>query len=172
MTTNAPGGSRILGSLGSADGKAVVRIEDRFYTDVDDVWSALTDPSRLARWYGEVKGDLRPCGEYHARLFSSGWEGTGRVEACEPPQRLLVRTKDADESDENVIEVTLTADGDHSVVVWEERGMPMEQLSAYGAGVQIHVEDLVDHLAGRERRDDAKARWDELYPAYQDLAGR
>ena len=156
----------------SADGKGVVRIEDRFDTAIDDVWSALTDPSRLARWYGEVEGDLRPGGEYHARLFSSGWEGTGRVEACEPQQRLLVRIKDADESDENVIEATLTADGEHSVVVWEERGMPVNQLSAYGAGVQIHVEDLADHLAGRERRDDAKARWDELHPAYQDLTGR
>ena len=172
MTTNAPGGSRILGSLGSADGKGVVRIEDRFDTDIEDVWSALTDPSRLARWYGDVEGDLRPGGEYHARLLSSGWEGTGHVEACEPQQRLLVRIKDADESDENVIEVTLTADGEHSVVVWEERGMPVDQLSAYGAGVQIHVEDLADHLAGRERRDDAKARWDELHPAYQDLTGR
>ena len=172
MTTNAPGGSRILGSLGLADGKGVVRIEDRFDTDIEDVWSALTDPSRLARWYGDVEGDLRPGGEYHARLFSSGWEGTGRVEACEPEQRLLVRIKDADESDENVIEVTLTADGEHSVVVWEERGMPVDQLSAYGAGVQIHVEDLADHLAGRERRDDAKARWDELHPADQDLTGR
>ena len=149
-----------------------MRIEDRFDTDIEDVWSALTDPSRLARWYGDVEGDLRPGGEYHARLFSSGWEGTGRVEACEPQQRLLVRIKDADESDENVIEVTLTADGEHSVVVWEERGMPVAQLSAYGAGVQIHVEDLADHLAGRERRDDAKARWDELHPAYQDLTGR
>ena len=116
--------------------------------DIEDVWSALTDPSRLARWYGEVEGDLRPGGEYHARLFSSGWEGTGRVEACEPPQRLLVRIKDADEPDEQDIEVTLTADGDQTIVVWEERGMPVDLLSAYGAGVQIHVEDLADHLAG------------------------
>ena len=102
MTSNAPGGGRILGSLGSAEGKGIVRMEDRFDSDIDDVWSALTDPSRLARWYGEVEGDLRLGGEYRARLFSSGWEGTGRVEACEPPQRLLVRIKDADEPDEGV----------------------------------------------------------------------
>ena len=100
MTSNAPGGGRILGSLGSAEGKGIVRMEDRFDSDVDDVWSALTDPSRLARWYGEVEGDLRLGGEYRALLFSSGWEGTGRVEACEPPQRLLVRIKDAGEPDE------------------------------------------------------------------------
>ncbi len=43
-------GNRILGSLRAADGKGVVRIEDRFDTDIDDLWSALTDPRRLARW--------------------------------------------------------------------------------------------------------------------------
>ena len=100
MTSNTRGGDRILGSLRSADDKGVVRMEDRYDTDIDDLWSALTEPGRLARWYGEVEGDLRLGGEYRARLFSSGWEGTGRVEACEPPQRLLVRIKDADEPDE------------------------------------------------------------------------
>ena len=170
MTSNARGGGRILGSLGSAEGKGIVRMEDRLDTDIDDVWSALTDPSRLARWYGEIEGDLRLAGEYRARLFSSGWEGTGRVEACEPPQRLLVRTKDADEPDEHDIEAVLTADGDQTIAVWEERGMPLNLLSAYGAGVQLHVEDLADHLAGREGRDDVKARWGELHPAYQVLA--
>ena len=170
MTNNAHRGGRALGSLGSADGEGVVRVEDRLDTNIDDVWVALTDPSRLACWYGEVEGDLRLGGEYRARLFASGWEGTGHVEGCEPLQRLQVHIEDADEPDEQDIEVTLTADGDQTIVVWEERGMPLDLLSAYGAGVQLHVEDLADHLAGRERRDDTKARWDELHPAYQDLA--
>jgi hypothetical protein len=47
--------------------------------------------------------------------------------------------------------------------------MPLDLLAAYGAGVQIHVEDLAAYLAGRERGD-TKARWDELQPAYRDLA--
>ena len=170
MRSNARAGERILGSLGSADGKGIVRIEDRFDTDIDDVWSALTDPTRLACWYGTVDGDLRLGGEYRARLFASGWEGTGRVEACEPRQRLQVRVTDAHEPDEQVIEATLTADGDQTIVVWEERGMPLDMISAYGAGVQLHVEDLADHLAGRERREDVTARWSELHPDYQGLA--
>jgi uncharacterized protein YndB with AHSA1/START domain len=170
MTGKTRGGDRILGSLRSADGKGVVRMEDRFDTDIDDVWSAVTDPSRLARWYGEVEGELRLGGEFRARLFASGWEGTGRVEACEPPRRLLLVTKHVDGPDEGDIEVTLTADGDQTILVWEERGMPPDLLSAYGAGVQIHVEDLADHIAGRERRDDAQARWEELLPPYRDLA--
>jgi hypothetical protein len=91
--------------------------------------AALTDPSRLARWYGEIEADLRPGGEHRGRLLASGWEGSGR----------------------------------------EERGMPLPYLSAYAAGVQLHVEDLADYLAARERRKDFQARWDELHPAYQAL---
>ncbi len=167
MTSNT--GPGILGSLRSADGKGVVRMEDRVDTDIDDVWSALTDPSRLARWYGNIEGDLHLGGEYRARLFASGWEGTGRVDACEPPRRLLVTIKDADDQGEGAIEVALDADGDHTIVVWEERGMPLDHLAAYGAGIQIHVEDLTAHLA-RCGRVDSKTRFGELLPAYQDLA--
>lgn len=56
MTTDTPGSVRTLGTLRAADGKGVVRLEDRFDTDMDDLWSALTDPRRLARWLGEVEG--------------------------------------------------------------------------------------------------------------------
>ena len=168
MTSNTRPGTRILGSLRSADGKGVVRVEDRFDTDIDDLWSALTDPLRLARWMGEVEGDLRLGGEFRARFFASGWEGTGRVEACEPPRRLLLTTQPG-EPDEQVQEVTLTADGDQTILVWEERGIPLDQLAGYGGGIQVHVEDLAAHLAGRERCD-AGARWNELFPAYQALA--
>jgi uncharacterized protein YndB with AHSA1/START domain len=169
MTSNEHGSGRILGSLRSADGKGIVRMEDRFDTDIDDLWSALTDPRRLARWLGDVEGDLRLGGEFRARFFASGWEGTGRVEACEPSRHLLVLTKDPDVPYELVIEATLTADGDQTILVLEERGMPLDQLAAYGAGIQVHIEDLAAHIAGRERCD-AQARWAELLPAYQDLA--
>jgi uncharacterized protein YndB with AHSA1/START domain len=169
MTSNAGPGGRILGSLRSADGKGVVRVEDRFDTDIDDLWSALTNPRRLARWMGEVEGDLRLGGEFRARFFASGWEGTGRVEACEPSRRLLLQTMKPGQQREHFIEVMLAADSDRAILVWEERGMPLDQLAAYGAGIQVHVEDLAAHLAGRERCD-ADARWNELMPAYQDLA--
>ena len=168
MTIDEPAGTRLLGTLRSADGKGVVRMEDRFDTDIDDVWSAITDPPRLARWIGEVEGDLRVGGEFYRRFFASGSEGTGRVEACEPPRRLLVRLNPG-EPDENVIEVVLVADGEGTILVWEERGLPLDKLAAYGAGIQIHVEDLAAHLDGRDHCD-ADARWDELQPAYEDLA--
>jgi hypothetical protein len=51
----------------------------------------------------------------------------------------------------------------------EERGMPVDQLAAYGAGIQVHVEHLAASLAGRELVN-GHARWTELLPAYQSLA--
>jgi uncharacterized protein YndB with AHSA1/START domain len=171
MTSNARTG-RVLGSLRSADGQGVVRMEDRFDANIEDVWSALADPVRLAGWFAEVEGDLRPGGEFRAHIFTSG-DVTGRVDACEPPRRLLLTLRDADpqpgQPEEEAIEVTLAEDGDQTTLVWEERGMPLDLLAAYGAGVQLHVENLTAYLAGRERGD-AKARWDELLPAYEALA--
>ncbi len=178
MTSNARPGTRILGSLRSADGKGVVRIEDRYDTDIDDLWSALTDPGRLARWYGQVEGDLRPGGEFRLYLESDDWDGTGRVEACEPPRRLLVTTREADESwlkgrgappFDEAIEATVSADGDRAILVIEVRGMPLDKIAFYGAGWQIHAENLAAYLAGRERGD-TEARWGDLVPPYQELA--
>jgi uncharacterized protein YndB with AHSA1/START domain len=170
MTGNEAAGNRIVGTLRTADGKGIVRMEDRFDTGIDDLWSALTDPGRLARWIGEFEGDLRLGGEFRARYFD-GWEGTGRVEACEPPRHLLVLTRHVRQADEQAVEATLTADGDQTILVVEERGKPMHLLAEYGAGIQVHIEDLAAHIAGRERCD-VEARWGELLPAYEALAAK
>jgi uncharacterized protein YndB with AHSA1/START domain len=178
MTSNARPGTRILGSLRSADGKGVVRVEDHYDTDIDDMWSALTDPGRLARWYGQVEGDLRVGGEFRLYIEAADLDATGRVEACEPPRRLLVTTRETDESYQRgsgappfdqTIEAALTANGDQTILVIEVRGMPLDKIAFYGAGWQIHAENLTAHIAGRDRGD-SEARWDELVPPYQDLA--
>jgi uncharacterized protein YndB with AHSA1/START domain len=178
MTSNPREGHRILGSLGSADGKGVVHIEDRFDTDIDDLWSAITDPDRLARWHGQVEGDLRPGGEFRLYVAAADIESTGRVEACEPPRRLVVTTRETDESFrrgqgvppfDQTFEATLSADGDQTILVVEVHGMPLDKIAFYGAGWQIHVENLAAHVAGRESGD-TEARWGELVPPYQELA--
>jgi uncharacterized protein YndB with AHSA1/START domain len=175
MTTDEP---RILGSLRSADGKGVVRIEDRYDTDIDDLWTAITDPARLARWHGQVEGDLRPGGEFRLYIEANDIESTGRVEACEPPRLLRVTEKETDESYrkgqgvppfEASVEATLTPDGDQTILVLEVRGMPLDKIAFYGAGWQIHGESLAAHVAGREHGD-TEARWEQLVPAYQALA--
>ncbi len=178
MISNPRGEDRILGSLRSVEGNGVVRVQDRYATDIDDLWSALTDPRRIADWHGQVEGDLRPGGEFRLYIESDGWAGTGRVEACEPLRRLRVTTRESDESVQKghgaqpfdeAIEATVTADGDQTILVIEVQGLPLDKIAFYGVGWQIHAENLAAHLAGRERGD-TEARWDELLPAYQELA--
>jgi uncharacterized protein YndB with AHSA1/START domain len=170
MTSNAAEGQRILGTFRSEDGVGVVRIEHRFESTIDEVWSALTDPARLARWYGEVAGDLRAGGEFRSHVFASGWEGTGRITECDPPRRLAFVSSEPGRP-EHALEVTLSPDGDGTTIVYENHGVPLDLLFAYGAGEQIHVEDLGVHLAGGER-DDAESRWAALESAYRPLAER
>jgi uncharacterized protein YndB with AHSA1/START domain len=178
MTSGRSPATRILGSLRSADGKGVVRIEDRYDTTIDDLWSAITDPGRIARWYGRVAGELRPGGQFRLYVDDADSEHAGRVEECEPPRRLRVTTRETDESYrrgkgvppyDEILEATLSAEGDQAVLVIEVRGMPLESVAYYGAGWQIHAENLAAYLAGREHGD-TEARWGELVPAYQDLA--
>lgn len=161
--------SRVTGSLGSADGRGSVRMEDRYDTDIADLWSALTDPARLARWLGEFGGDLRVGGAISAR-FTSSWEGTGRIDVCESPRHLLLTMSAADE-DDTVIEAWLAEDGDRTALVIEERGLPLPGVAAYGAGWQAHVEDLAAHLQGRPAAD-WLTRWKELSPAYEEQERR
>lgn len=165
------GDASVLGSLHSVDGEGVVRMEDRLDTGIDDLWGALTEPDRLAHWYGEVEGELSQGGEFRVRIALSG-ERTGKVEACEPAQRLLLTMRDPDrqpgQPEQLVHEAQLAAEGARTRLVWEVRGMPVNLLPAYGAGIQIHVEHLADYLGGRELRD-VEVRWNELFAAYEAL---
>ena len=96
------------------------------------------------------------------------------------PQRLEVVTRETDESwqqgdgvppFDQTTEATLTADAGQTILVIEIQGMPLDRIAFYGAGWQIHAENLATYLAGREPGD-AEARWDELVPPYQELAAR
>jgi uncharacterized protein YndB with AHSA1/START domain len=157
----------VVGTMRSENGIGVVRMEDRYDTHIDDLWSALTDPQRLARWIADVKGELNLGGTFQAS-FTSSWEGAGRIEVCEPPRRLLV-TMDPGSDEETVIEAELIADGDQTRLVLEERGFTMDVVAAHGAGWQAHMEDLAAHLEGRERTD-WRTRWLELAPSYREQA--
>ncbi|MBO9522439.1 MAG: SRPBCC family protein [Nocardioidaceae bacterium] len=161
--------SRPLGTLRrSGDERGVVRLEDVYDTGIEDLWSALTEPERLARWLVEVDGDdLRVGGEVQAR-FTSTWTGPARIDVCQAPHRLVV-TLDPGDEDETELEAILTPEGERTRLVIEERGLPVSALAGHGAGWQAHVDDLVAYLAGSETGS-WRERWVALTPAYEEIA--
>jgi len=170
---------RIIGTTQALDEtRGAVRVEDVYDTGIDDLWQACTTPERLARWIAVVSGDLRVGGTVRA-IFTSTATGTARVEVCEAPHHLLV-TVDPGTDDETQIEAWLTEEGARTRLVVEERGLPVDKLHFFGAGWQVHLEDLGRSLAsggsahadGWSEQKAAPAwheRWVELTPAY--LAG-
>jgi uncharacterized protein YndB with AHSA1/START domain len=167
MTNDPEQAININGSVRSDDGAhGSIRMEGTYHTDIKDLWSALTDPIRLARWIATVEGDLRVGGSIHAR-FTSSWDGPGRIDVCDAPKRLVL-TMEPGTSDETVIEAVLSAVGDLTHLVVEERGFPLAELAAHGAGWQVHIEDLASYLSGRDPID-WRARWMELIPRYRSL---
>jgi hypothetical protein len=86
----------------------------------------------------------------------------------------VVTTRDSDESwqkghgappFDETIDVASADDSDQTILAIEVSGFPLEEIAFYGAGRQIHVENL----AGSDNGD-VEARWDELVPVYQALA--
>jgi uncharacterized protein YndB with AHSA1/START domain len=164
MTEETQTAVDVAGSLYTIDGQHVVHLEGRYDTDAADLWSALTEPPRLARWFAKVDGNLRPGGEFEA-TFTSNVEATCRVDVCEPPRRLLV-TMSPGQASETRIVAELVSDGNQTILTVEERGLPTDEVADHGAGWQVHLEDLAGHLAGLERGD-WHERWAELGPRYR-----
>lgn len=143
-----------------------VRMEVHCGGDPRQVWAALTTPERLAMWVAEVTGDARLRGEVCV-AFTSGWTGTGRVEVCEPSERLVVTLEPGSEEESTVEALLTTGSGPGVDLVIEERGLPLDELDGHAAGWQAHVEDLRAHLEGEARRP-WRERCIELRPRYAD----
>jgi len=110
----------------SVDGDEVVSVLLRraYGASVQDVWSAVTDPERIARWFMPVSGDLREGGD-----FQLHGNAGGRILRCDPP-RMLRATFGGESS---IVEVRLTPDGDDSTTLELEHTVPIE-MAGSGAG--------------------------------------
>ncbi|MBD5786474.1 SRPBCC family protein [Cellulosimicrobium terreum] len=77
---------RTVGSDVLPAGEAhVVSLSRTYPADVHDVWSAVTDPERIPRWFLPVSGDLRVGGTYQ----TEGNAG-GEIRVCEAPRHLRI----------------------------------------------------------------------------------
>jgi uncharacterized protein YndB with AHSA1/START domain len=106
-------------------GENVVVLARRTYrADPEDTWSALTDPSRLARWFMPISGDLRPGGN-----FQLEGNAGGDILECDRPHRFRVTFG----GETSFVEVRLSPDGDGATTLELEHTVPIEMAQS-GAG--------------------------------------
>src|SRR5215475_6602467 len=56
-----------------------------YYTDIDDLWDALTNGERIPRWFLPISGELKLGGRYQLKGNAGG-----EITRCEPPRHLAV----------------------------------------------------------------------------------
>jgi uncharacterized protein YndB with AHSA1/START domain len=85
MTRNPPVAGTPVPELDRVERRSVLE------ASVDEVWAAVTAPGRLSAWIGaDVELDVRPGGRGLARR-EDGAVRRIRVEAVDPPRRLVFR---------------------------------------------------------------------------------
>ena len=75
------------------DGRQRLEFVRSWGDPIDDVWSALTEPDRLARWIGTYEGTRGPGGTgTFTMTYEEGEHGGEAVTIveCDPPRRLVV----------------------------------------------------------------------------------
>jgi uncharacterized protein YndB with AHSA1/START domain len=138
---------------------AVLTGERRYAAAPEAVWSAITDPTRLHRWFAEV--ELEPDGAWTA-TFAHG-KATGLVEECVPASRLVTTWRwDHAEPDAPLSRLTVvlepTTDG--TLLRLEQDGVHhkpgVSSAHGYGAGWYAYLAALAGHLTGD---DPGEADW-------------
>ena len=157
----------LIGVLSRDDDRAAVHIERRYATDAADLWSILTEPERVARWFAPVTGDLREGGAYEV-AFGDGDVCRGVIERCEPPKRLELTWQIGDEPVSRVA-AEVHPDGMHALLVLDHTRIDDEDILQYGPGWQTYLERVDTLLTGEAFRDFGE-RFDELTPGYRRAA--
>jgi uncharacterized protein YndB with AHSA1/START domain len=99
-----------------------VRFERRYPRPVETVWSALTQPERLADWMGASHVEPRVGGRFDM-MVDGPHPMTGRVRVFDPP-RVLELSWSNTHAPDSVIRYELTPDAGGTRLVFTHKGMP------------------------------------------------
>lgn len=135
--------------IGAGDARTAV-LRRRYETSIDDLWEAITDPTRMSRWFIMPKGELRVGGQ-----FSLEGNASGEILRCVPPRMFRITWvfggMPADE-----VEVRLTPAGDgatilelvHATTADTAPDGSVDAILGVGVGWELAMEYLARHLRG------------------------
>jgi uncharacterized protein YndB with AHSA1/START domain len=136
-----------------------------FEAPIDDVWAAITEPERLARWLGTWRGDPASGRVMFAMTFEEGdSEQEMEIRECTPPHRLAVTSHagpytwhlDADLSESDGV----------TTLSFSQPGVEADDLPSIGPGWEYYLDRLVASETGGDLA--AIDFEQEYYPAMAD----
>jgi uncharacterized protein YndB with AHSA1/START domain len=114
----------VIRRIGPEGEEVCVVIRRTYDAAVADVWSALTAPDRMKRWFLPVSGDLRVGGS-----FELEGNADGDILACEPPHLLRVTFG----GPTSLVELRLSPETEDRTSLQLEHTVPIE-IAQSGAG--------------------------------------
>ena len=148
--------ARAVAREGTGDDELIaVRLRREYPADVADVWEAVTDPTRLARWFAPVSGDLRQGG-----TFAVEGNADGEIRECTPPSTLVLTWG----GPVSVVTVRLAPTGEGTALELEHTVPAAFAGSGAGAlfvgpGWDVALLGLALHVAGEDVGD--PAAWED-----------
>jgi uncharacterized protein YndB with AHSA1/START domain len=149
------------------DGTVTLRYERHFPRPIETVWSAITQPERIADWLGAGELEPRVGGRFAARVGPGGRVAiTGRVLTWEPPSA-LVCTWTWPGGVETVIRYDLTATNTGATrLVFTQTGLPSDQMASVLPGWHLYLERLGQVVDDAKPEADFSARHAEIRVLY------
>jgi uncharacterized protein YndB with AHSA1/START domain len=158
------------------DGQAcrAVHLEREYAASPADVWSALTEPGRLARWLGKLAGPYLGTSEPTRLIMGDGpsdWVDITVLRADE--HRLLELGWDYPGEAPSVLTITLSATCTGTLLILDHRGLARGQATGYGAGWDAYLIGLLGELGGQDGTGGTwEQRWQQRLPAWRERAQR
>jgi uncharacterized protein YndB with AHSA1/START domain len=138
-----------------------VRVEAR----PEIVFEFFSRPEKMLRWMGAaVEVDGRPGGAWRVDFNDHGWVAAGEIVEAEPPHRLVLtwgwEPPDAPvplPPGASTVEITLTPDGDGTLVRVEHRDLPPDLRVFHGVGWEQRLGRLAVAAVGGDPGPDPLA---------------
>ncbi|MFF5227742.1 SRPBCC family protein [Dactylosporangium sp. NPDC000521] len=131
-------------------------ISRTFRAPIEDVWASVTESDRTARWFGPWKGDGRPGGTVQYQMIQE--EGApwseARIEACEPPRRLVLTDSVAH------LELRLSTVDAGTLLELVHHMTGPDGIADFGAGWEFYLDALV-----ASRDDTPMPDFNDYYPS-------
>ena len=134
---------------------------------IDDVWAALTEPDRMARWIGTYEGERRVGG---SGTFTMTHEEQPigepmQIVECQAPRRLVV---DWQTEEGWRVELDLSAQDGETVLLFTQLFAPGTEVTDYVLGWHWYLDKFDAEVGGRP----APGEWDDFLAATGPAYGR
>ena len=144
----------------------VVALRREWPDPIDDVWAALTESERTARWIGTYAGTGRGGGTVEFTLTGEADAGgevappvTVTIVECEPPRRLVLDIPEGENRPWRVA-VSLAEEAGRTVLLFEQRVIEGVDPADVEAGWSWYLDRL-----GAALHDTAMPQWADYAPA-------